>query len=108
MKKLDLISLTKEFQKIQLAVLNEHKTTLSIYCSNFIKPRKLGGDGKTNHQYLEATLYIGSEDNFISYRFYDYQTNEEIFEQLDDFHKRMRKRPTLRNMVKELKNKYKD
>lgn len=96
MKKLDLITLTKEFQKIQLAAFNEKNIIVWLHLYNSDSP------------YLNVTLFNEERGSQISYNFFNFQTDEEIFEQLDNFSKQIQHRQTFKDIVEELKNKYKD
>ena len=107
MTTVDLKELAKGIQAIQIESLNDGGVTMWFGCNHYTRPKRLGGDGVTAHPSLDVTLFIGNKKGHHSYQFYDWQTPAQVWEKLDDMHKRFRKRPVLRDLVKELKANYK-
>ena len=90
----------KNVQKIQLESLNDRSLIMWVSLNNYDYPT----DIRTT---ISVTLFIGSQKNQHSYSFLEGDGPKDVWNNLDDIHKRFRKRPLLRNLVKELKEKFK-
>lgn len=100
MTKENFIDLLNGLQKIQLESLNDKGIVMWIFLSNSTRPT----DVYTN---INVTLFIGGIKNQHSYNFFDIDNPRDVWNNLDDIHKRFRKRPILRDLVKELKEEFK-
>ena len=100
MEKETFEKLLKGLQEIQLESLNDRSIVMWVYLNNYDYPT----DIRTT---ISVTLFIGSQKNQHSYYFLESDGPKDVWNNLDDIHKRFRKRPLLRNLVKELKEKFK-
>ena len=100
MTKEKFIELLNGLQKIQLESLNDRSLIMWVSLNNYDYPT----DIRTT---ISVTLFIGSQKNQHSYSFLEGDGPKDVWNNLDDIHKRFRKRPLLRNLVKELKEKFK-
>lgn len=85
-------------QEIQLESLNDRNIIMWIFLNNYVEPT----DIQTT---ITVTLFIGGNKNQHSYNFFEEDEPKNVWNNLDDIHKRFRKRPILRDLVKELKEK---
>ena len=100
MEKETFEKLLKGLQEIQLESLNDRSIVMWVYLNNYDYPT----DIRTT---ISVTLFIGSQKNQHSYDFFEEDEPKNVWNNLDDIHQRFRKRPLLRNLVKELKEKFK-
>ena len=98
MTKEKFIELLNGLQKIQLESLNDRSLIMWVSLNNYDYPT----DIRTT---ISVTLFIGSQKNQHSYSFLEDDEPKDVWNNLDDIHKRFRKRPILRNLVKEIKEK---
>lgn len=100
MTKENFIDLLNGLQKIQLESLNDKGIVMWIFLSNSTRPTDI-------YTTINVTLFIGGIKNQHSYSFLDRDNPRDVWSNLDDIHKRFRKRPILRDLVKELKEEFK-
>ena len=98
MTKEKFIELLNGLQKIQLESLNDRSLIMWVSLNNYDYPIDIRST-------ISVTLFIGSQKNQHSYTFLEDDEPKDVWNNLDDIHKRFRKRPLLRNLVKELKEK---
>lgn len=98
MKKEIFEELLKGLQEIQLESLNDRNIIMWIFLNNYTELT----DILTT---ISVTLFIGGKKNQHSYTFLEEEKPRDVWNSLDDIHKRFRKRPVLRDLVKELKEK---
>ena len=96
MKKETFIELLKGLQEIQLESLNDRSIVMWIFLNNYTQPTDI-------HTTIDVTLFIGGKKQQHSYYFCEEDEPRDVWNKLDDIHKRFRKRPILRDLVKELK-----
>lgn len=92
------LDLLKGLQEIQLECLNDRNIIMWIFLNNYTELT----DILTS---ISVTLFIGGKKNQHSYTFLEEEKPKNVWDSLDDIHKRFRKRPVLRDIVKELKEK---
>lgn len=90
--------LLKGLQEIQLESLNDRNIVMWVYLSNYAYPDEI-------QTTITVTLFIGGNENQHTYDFFEEDEPKNVWNNLDDIHKRFRKRPILRDFVKELKEK---
>lgn len=98
MTKENFIDLLNGLQEIQLESLKDRSIVMWIFLNNCPKPTDV-------YSTINVTLFIGGKKNQHSYSFFEGDDPRNIWNSLDDIHKRFRKRPVLRDLVKELKEK---
>ena len=91
--------LLKGLQKIQLESLNDRGIVMWLYLSKYAYP------DEPIQATISVTLFIGGNKNQHTYDFFEEDEPKNVWNNLDDIHKRFRKRPILRDLVKELKEK---
>ncbi len=94
----NFVELLKGLHKIQAESLKDRSIVMWIVLNNYTQPTDI-------HMVIDVTLFIGGKKNQHSYSFFEGEDPREVWNSLDDIHKRFRKRPVLRNLVKELKEK---
>lgn len=100
MTKEKIIELLNGLQKIQLESLNDRSLIMWVSLNNYDYPADIRST-------ISVTLFIGSQKNQHSYTFLEDDEPKDVWNSLDDIHTRFRKRPVLRNLVKELKENFK-
>lgn len=90
--------LLKGLQEIQLESLNDRSIVMWVYLNNYAYQDEI-------QTTITVTLFIGGNKNQHSYDFFEEDEPKNVWNNLDDIHKRFRKRPILRDLVKELKEK---
>ena len=100
MTKEKFIELLNGLQKIQLESLNDRSLIMWVSLNNYDYPIDIRST-------ISVTLFIGSQKNQHSYTFLEDDEPKDVWNNLDDIHKRFRKRLLLRNLVKELKENFK-
>lgn len=100
MEKETFEKLLKGLQEIQLESLNDRSIVMWVYLSNYAYPDEI-------QTTITVTLFIGGSENQHTYDFFEEDDPKNVWNNLDDIHKRFRKRPILRDLVKELKEKIK-
>ena len=98
MEKETFEKLLKGLQEIQLESLNDRSIVMWVYLNNYAYPDEI-------QTTITVTLFIGGNKNQHSYDFFEEDEPKNVWNNLDDIHKRFRKRPILRDLVKELKEK---
>lgn len=98
MTKENFIDLLNGLQEIQLESLNDRNIIMWIFLNNYTEPT----DILTT---ISVTLFIGGKKHLHSYTFLENDESKSVWNNLDDIHKRFRKRPVLRDLVKGLKEK---
>ena len=91
--------LLKGLQKIQLESLNDRGIVMWLYLSKYAYL------DEPVQATISVTLFIGGNKNQHTYDFFEEDEPKNVWNNLDDIHKRFRKRPILRDLVKELKEK---
>lgn len=100
MTKENFIDLLNGLQEIQLESLNDKGIVMWIFLNNYTQPMNI-------HTMINVTLFFCGKKTEHSYNFYEEEEPKNVWNSLDDIHKRFRKRPILRDLVKELKEEFK-
>lgn len=100
MTKENFIDLLNGLQEIQLESVKDRNIIMWIVLNNYANPTDI-------QMTIDVTLFIGGKKNQHSYSFLDRDNPRDVWSNLDDIHKRFRKRPILRDLVKELKEEFK-
>lgn len=96
----NFIELLNGLHKIQSESIKDRNIIMWIVLNNYTNPTDI-------QMVIEVTLFIGGKKNQHSYTFFEEEEPRKVWDSLDDIHKRFRKRPVLRDLVKELKEKVK-